>query len=127
MTNYSYKRSDRLGRQLQREIGKVLQFDVSDPHLQFVTVTEVRLSDDLQDATVFVAAMGENKEEIFKNLQHAGSFIRSRAAQRCYLKFVPRLNFKLDTTLETAARIENLIDQVCKPELMDSEDGDGQP
>ncbi|MFH1069583.1 MAG: 30S ribosome-binding factor RbfA [Candidatus Glassbacteria bacterium] len=113
MTNNSYKRSDRLGHQLQREIGKVLQFDVRDPRLQFVTITEVRLSADLMDATVFVSIMGENREEVFNRVEHAGSFIRSRTAQRCYLKFVPRLNFKLDTTLETAARIENLIDQVC--------------
>ena len=54
MRQHSYKRSDRLGNQLHREIIKVIQYDVNDPRLEFVTITEVRLSDNMKDATVFV-------------------------------------------------------------------------
>ena len=65
MKQFSYKRSDRLGSQLHREIGKVIQYDVNDPRLQFVTVTEVRLSDDLRDATVFVSVLGDDSVMVF--------------------------------------------------------------
>ena len=124
MRQYSYKRSDRLGSQLHREIGKVIQYDINDPRLQFVTVTEVRLSDDLKDATVFVSVFGEVSADVFERLVHAGGFIRRRTGERCYLKYVPRLNFKLDTSRERAARIDSLLDEVRPDHGSDSPDED---
>jgi len=97
---------------LHREIGNLLRFEVKDPRLETVTVTGVRCTDDLKDATVFVAIPGEDKQKIFKSLQHAGKFIRTCIGRRCYLKYVPRLNFKLDYSLEEAARIDHLIDSL---------------
>ncbi len=120
MSRFSYKRSDRLGNQLHREIGKVIQFDINDPRLKFVTVTEVRLSDNLKDATVFISVMGDDSEKAFARLVHAGGFIRKRTGERCYLKYVPRLNFKLDTSRERGAKIDNLLDQVKREQETDS-------
>ena len=97
---------------MHREIGNVLRFEVNDPRLEIVTVTGVHCSDDLKDATVFVAIPGEDKQKIFASLLHAGKFIRTCIGRRCYLKYVPRLNFKLDHSLEEAARIDNLIDSL---------------
>ena len=109
MAQNAFKRSDRLGHLLQREIGNVLQLEVNDPRLRFVSVTGVRLADDLKDATVFVSIMGEDKQKTFDRLLGAVSFIRTCTGKRCYLKFVPRLNFKLDLTAERASRIDNLL------------------
>jgi ribosome-binding factor A len=121
---FAYKRSTRLGSQLHREIGNVIQYDINDPRLQFVTVTEVRLSDDLKDATVFVSIFGEDSADVFQSLVHAGSFIRRRTGERCYLKFVPRLNFKLDTSRQRAEKIENLLHEVRPDHGPDSPDED---
>lgn len=110
MASHSFKRNDRVGQLIYREIGNVLRFDVNDPRLESVTVTGVRLTEDLKDATVFVAVTGEDKRSPLENLRHAVRFIRACLGRRCYLKFVPRLNFKLDSSLEVAARIDRLID-----------------
>jgi ribosome-binding factor A len=61
---------------------------------------------------VFISVFGDGAADVFERVVHAGSFIRRRTGERCYLKFVPRLNFKLDTTREHAIRIESLLDQV---------------
>ena len=112
MGQFSYKRSDRLGNQLHREIGKIIQYDIDNPRLKFVTVTEVRLSANLKDATVFVSVMGDDREKALASLVHAGSFIRKRTGERCYLKYVPRLNFRLDTSRERGQRIDSLLAKV---------------
>ncbi|OGF98004.1 MAG: ribosome-binding factor A [Candidatus Glassbacteria bacterium RIFCSPLOWO2_12_FULL_58_11] len=112
MARNAFKRSDRLGHLLQREIGNVLQLEVNNPRLRFVTVTGVRLSDDLKDATVFVSIIGEDKQKTFDSLLNAVSFIRTCTGKRCYLKFVPRLNFKLDLTAERASRIDHLLQEM---------------
>ena len=124
MRQFSYKRSDRLGNQLHREIGKVIQFDINDPRLQFVTVTEVRLSGNLKDATVFISVMGDDKAVAFARLVNAGSFIRKRTGERCYLKYVPRLNFKLDKSRERGAKIDSLLNQVRQERETDSSESD---
>ena len=112
MARHSYKRSDRLAHLLHREIGNIIQLEVSDPRLQFVTVTRVRLSDDLKEATVYISIMGEDKQKALESLRHAGSFIRACVGRRCYLKYVPRLYFRLDETLEKAARIDRILDSI---------------
>ncbi|MBW7996173.1 MAG: 30S ribosome-binding factor RbfA [Candidatus Glassbacteria bacterium] len=124
MRRYSYKRSDRLGSQLHREVSNVIHYDINDPRLQFVTVTEVRLSDDLKDATVFISVMGDDKDEIFASLVHAGGFIRRRTGERCYLKYVPLLNFKLDTSRERAERIDSLLNKIRSEHNPDSPGGE---
>ena len=109
---YSFKRSDRVGELLHREIGRILLSEVKDPRLRDVTVMAVRASDDLREATVFVSVRGENESRIIESLGRAGSFIRTCLGRRCYLKYVPQLHFKLDSTLEEAARIDRIIEQL---------------
>lgn len=112
MAGHSYKRSDRLSHLLHREIGGIIQREVSDPRLQFVTVTKVRVTDDLKEATVYFSIMGEGKQKALESLRHAGSFIRTCIGRRCYLKYVPRLSFRFDETLEKAARINRILDSI---------------
>jgi len=119
-----FNRSDRLGNQLHREIGNVIQYDINDPRLQFVTVTEVRLSHDLKDATVFISVLGDDGADVFERVVRAGGFIRRRTGERCYLKYVPRLNFKLDTSRENALRIESLLNEILPERGPDSPDED---
>ncbi|MEA2063122.1 MAG: 30S ribosome-binding factor RbfA, partial [Gemmatimonadota bacterium] len=107
-----YKRSDRIGELLHREIGNILLTEVKDTRLQSVTVTCVQASDDLRQATVFVTIRGEDESGTLAGLVHAGSFIRSAVGRRCYLKYVPRLHFKLDQTLREAARIDRIINEL---------------
>ena len=75
-------------------------------------MTAVRASDDLREATVFVSVLDEDKSAALNGLEKASSFIRSAIGRRCYLKYVPLLHFRLDTSLQNAARIESLLDRV---------------
>ncbi|MFC1613902.1 30S ribosome-binding factor RbfA [Gemmatimonadota bacterium] len=110
--HYSFKRSDRIGELLHREIGLILQTKAKDQRLQRVNITGVRATDDLKEATVFFSVIGEDRAEIIESLGKAGSFIRSCIGRSCYLKYVPQLHFKLDRTLEEASRIDRIIQQL---------------
>ncbi len=120
----SFNRSDRLGNQLHREIGNVIHFEITDPSLQSVTVSEVRLSRNLKDATVFIAVMGDDRDEVFARLVQAGTYIRKKTAARCNVKYMPRLNFKLDLSRERGAKIDNLLNQVRHDLEQDSSDSE---
>jgi ribosome-binding factor A len=81
----------------------------------FVTVSEVRISPDLRNATVFVMPLGgENKEEVFTYFEKHNAEIRYQLNKHINLKYSPALYFKLDESYETAAKIEALFQ---KPEV----------
>ncbi len=125
---HAFKRSDRVGELLHREIGGIIRFGVRDPRLTEVTVTAVRCADDLREATVFVSVPGEDKKPALEALERASGFIRAALGQRCYLKYLPGLHFRLDTSLQNAARIDGLLDLLRyeREERGETETGEGE-
>ena len=119
-------RRERLGDQLQVELAKLIQQEVRDPRVGFVTVTEVRMSPDLKHARVYVSILGEEEEtaESFDALQRARGFLKSQIGRRLKLRYVPELRFILDETLDTSARIESLLKET-DGEKEPGSDGDG--
>lgn len=106
---------ERLKHDLAREIGWTIANRVRDPRIpSIVTVTEVRLSADTRNATVFVSVFGEDvvKTEALAALQHAAPFIQNRVAEKVKMKNFPRLHFKLDRSLDQSERINELLDEV---------------
>lgn len=118
-----HKRSERVSELLKEEISKIIQFELKDPRLGFVTVTGVRLTDDLRDAKVFCGILGEPsvQRESLEALASAAPFIRRTLGPRCRLRFSPVITFHLDVTAERAARIEGLLRDVREGRL-DTED-----
>jgi ribosome-binding factor A len=92
-------------------LSEVLLFEVTDPRLQGIFVTDVNVDRELSQANVFVSALEgvEREAEILEGLQHAAGFLRSQLAQRSNLRVFPRLRFVWDPTPENAERIESLI------------------
>jgi len=109
-----YKRSRRVQELLLEEISKVIQFELKDPRIGFVTVTEMELSDNLKHARVFVSIMGDagQKQDSLDGLIHAGGFIRNWLGKHLYLKAIPELEFRLDDTAERAQRIARIINEL---------------
>lgn len=107
----TFKRSERVAGLLLEEISRIIQFELKDPRLGFVTVTAVRVTDDLKDAKVYCGILGERaaREETLGVLSSAAAFIRREVGQRCRLRFTPALTFHLDDTAERAVRIEGLL------------------
>lgn len=115
----------------QRQVGSLIQAEFSDllrelrdPRLGFVTVTEVKVSVDLKQAQIYVSVMGEEKERqsTMAALEGAGGFIRRELASRLKLRFMPEIEFLPDLTLERAARLEALLDQIHDDTSAGSED-----
>jgi len=86
--------------------------DVSDEVLDrhSLTVSEVRMSPDLKLATVFVLPLGGSEaEEAVAHLDKHKRYLRGLVAKRISMKFVPELRFKVDTSFEASARIDELL------------------
>ena len=105
-------RRQRLGDQLQVELAVLIQREVRDPRVGFVTVTEVRMSPDLRHARVYVSILGEEeqKEESLAALDRARGFLKAQIGKRLRLRHVPELRFTVDETLDHAERIESLLE-----------------
>ena len=103
-------RSRRVGDQIRRELALVIAREVADPRVSGVLVSDIELSKDLAHARVFVVCpQGESPEECLAGLQSASGFLRRHIAKAVRMRQVPTLNFRLDTTLDTAARMDALI------------------
>ncbi len=105
------KRGQRLGQLLQQEIASLLVNEIKDPRVGFATVTEVRTAADLTLARVFVSILGDEnqRKETLEGLSKARGFLRRELAHRLKLRQMPELQFELDTTLDTADRLESVF------------------
>ncbi len=88
-----------------------------------ITVSEVRISPDLKNATAYVMPLaGHNKEIVMKALAEYASRIRHLMIKRITLRTAPKLSFKLDTSYEVAHRVTQLLNEVKKAdEVRDTE------
>lgn len=105
------RRSLKLAEALKDEISEVVGFELDDPRLERVTVTDVTVTEDLRDAKVFVLVHGDEHEvgEAMKALQNAMVFVRQQVAMNLSLRHVPHLHFARDTAEENAARVNQLL------------------
>jgi ribosome-binding factor A len=105
------RRPERLAQALREEISEVVGFELDDPRLEAVTVTDVVVADDLRDAKVFVLVEGTEKEvgAAMKALNTAATFVRQQVALNLSLRHVPLLHFARDTAEENAARVNELL------------------
>src|ERR1700720_3758677 len=107
------RRQLRLGEELRHLLAELLRpGELRDPALREanVTVTEVRLSPDLRNATAFVMPLGgEKAEEIMAGLRRSAPFLKARLARMIDLRHMPNIAFALDDAFESAARISALL------------------
>ena len=105
------RRPERLAESLREEIGEVVSFELDDPRLESVTVTDVKVSEDLRDAKVYVVVQGnkEEKKAAMKALQNATVFVRQQVAMNLSLRNIPHLHFARDTAEENAVRVNELL------------------
>ncbi|GAX90569.1 30S ribosome-binding factor RbfA [Effusibacillus lacus] len=104
-------RVSRVGEQLKKEISNIIQNELKDPRIGFLTVTDVEVSGDLQIAKVYVSVLGsqDQKAESLNALRKATGFIRSEVGRRIRLRLTPELIFELDTSLEYSSKIQQVL------------------
>ena len=110
-----YKRSDRVGELILQEVSKIVQ-EFKENDIGLITITHVKLTDDLQDARIFYSVLGSDEQ--IKNgqrlMQNSLYSIRHLLAGRLNLRFTPRLTLQVDTTPQTASRVFELLEQIEK-------------
>jgi ribosome-binding factor A len=106
-------RVDKLADQIKVIVAEMLERRIKDPRLGFVTVTDVRLSGDSRDATVFYTVLGTEEEQAATGaaLRSATGLIRAQVGKQLGLRFTPTLTFLLDAVPENARQIDDLLAQ----------------
>lgn len=104
-------RAKRIADRINEILSEMLIYDVSDPRLVGVSVTDVKVDREMSFANIFVSALegASRSDEILEGLEHAKGYIRSELADRIELRTFPRLRFHWDPTFEKAERIDRLI------------------
>ncbi len=108
-----YKRSDRLGDLIQREISDILHRRIKDPRIGFCTIVRVDMSDDLRHAKIRVSIMGSESQQksTLAGLKSASGFIRREVGRKIALRHTPEIVFVLDKSVEHSFRIAQLIEE----------------
>jgi ribosome-binding factor A len=108
------KRLDRVNQLIKEEVSTLLQRELKDPRLGFVTVTEVEVSKDLRVAKVFVSVLGDERQwtSSLAALESARGFIRNWLRHHLDLRVTPELDIRADHSMEHAARIQSLLKRV---------------
>ena len=107
-------RQEKLAEELRKEVSNIIQREVKDPRLGFVTITKVEITQDLRYAKIYFSVLGEDKEykKTGAALDSALGFIRSLIAQRVKLRFAPEIIFKEDRSSEYSIKIQKLLDEI---------------
>lgn len=110
-------RAQRLAKQIQQIVATAIEREVKDPRLELVTITDVRLTGDLHDSTVFYTARGRDIEDepdldaAAEALHRARGQIRKIVGDQLNVRFTPTISFEHDPVPEASASMEALLDR----------------
>ncbi len=112
------RRPERVAEFLREEIAQIVGYELDDPRVAMVTVTEVRVSENLRDARVYVTVQGDEREHelALRALRHAAPYVRRQLSFSLNLRHTPELHFVRDRVEEQAERVDELLDEKGKDE-----------
>ena len=121
------RRPEQLAEVIREEVSQIVGYELEDPRVERVTVTDVRVTENLRDASVYVTAEGTEAEkaEAMKALQKAAPYVRRQLGIALNLKYTPELHFVRDTVEEAATRVEALLSEI-RTESQTPEEGAGE-
>lgn len=122
MTSFtSFKRSDRVGDLIKSELSGILLKDVRDPRIKDITITGVKMSDDLRSAKIFFVPLGKEtcSSEITEGLKRASTFLRRELGKKLQLRYVPDITFMYDSSFEHGDRIDRLLAEIQRQKMTD--------
>ncbi|WP_062301267.1 30S ribosome-binding factor RbfA [Demequina subtropica] len=104
-------RALKLAGTIKKIVARGLQTEIKDPRLEFVTITDVRVTGDLQQASVFYTVLGDEaaREDAAKGLAKAKGRLRSLVGAGLGIRLTPTLEFHLDAVPETAASLDRAL------------------
>ena len=117
-----FARSDRVTEQMLRELADLLQFEVKDPRVGMVTVTEVEVTGDMSHAKIYYSAplqASKALDALQKGLERTAGFLRSQLSKRMLLRTVPQLHFVYDASIDRGMKMSKLIDEAISDQSPD--------
>jgi len=117
MAQKAFRRADRVAERLRSELMELLlRGSVRDPAARDVVISDVRMTDDLSIARVYVRVLEEidkdHQDAVVDALGRASGFLRREIGPRLQLRHVPSLEFYWDDVVDSALRIESILDQI---------------
>ena len=119
MSQKGFRRADRVAERIRSELmDLLLRGSVRDPAAKDVVVSAVRVTDDLSIARVYVRVLEEigpeRQEKVVDALERATGFLRRELGHRLQLRHVPSLEFYWDDVVDSALRIESILDEISE-------------
>jgi len=110
----NFKRANRVAELIKMEISDLLLKRVRDPRIGPITITGVKLTDDLRLARVFFVEMGKDtcSDEVRAGLQKATGFLKRELGKRLQLRYIPEIVFVYDESFAYGSRIEKLLTEI---------------
>jgi ribosome-binding factor A len=108
------RRPERVADILREEISQIVGYELEDPRLTLVTVTDVRLSDNLRNAQVFVTVIGDEEDHrlALSALRHAAPYVRKQLSLSLNLPRTPEIHFLRDRVEEKGGRVDELLEKI---------------
>ena len=108
-------RARKLADRIKVVVAETLELRVKDPRMGFITITDVRITGDLQQASVFYTVLGDEKQkaDTAAALESAKGVLRSEVGKQTGVRHTPTLTFFADAVPDTAAHIEDLLAKVA--------------
>jgi ribosome-binding factor A len=109
-----HSRQDKVAEVLKREISNIIQNELKDPRLGFITITRVNLSKDLKYAQIYFSVLSgeEEKDRTIEGLNSSTGFIRKLISERLKLRFTPEISFKFDRSVEYSIKLQQELDRI---------------
>lgn len=116
-------RNKRVAEVIKEAIANIILQDLQDPNFNCVTVTQAKVSPDLKNATIYLSILGESDQQniTLGHLNRAKGRIRHLLAKQVTLRYLPDLNFELDTLLLKERKIGEIIAELHRAEAMPNE------
>jgi ribosome-binding factor A len=118
-----FNRSERVAGQIRRELAKVIQQDMKDPEVGFISLSDVEVTRDLAHAKVFITVFETDKAaSTMAALKRAAGYLRNRLGQEMRIRSVPLLHFHHDSSVETGQHMDGIIEAAVASDREHSED-----
>jgi len=110
------QRPGRVQEAIHQEVAKILQEEIKDPRLGFLTVTRVELTKDLRYARIYFSVLGEDKDSALalKGLKSATGYIKGRLSDKIEMRYMPDIEFKIDKSWQHVKKVQDLLDKIDK-------------
>jgi ribosome-binding factor A len=120
---HPYKRASRLGDLIREEVADIVQNRIKYKSFGFLTITGAKVSDDLRNAVVYVSVLElEQRDRTIRKLNATASVVRSELGRRLKIKYIPRLKFMADESVEYGMKIDRILNELKQERMDEGED-----